>query len=87
MQKYAEEAAKKQMEVVQKNFDSHWKNMEPWRDEHGKVIPDFIENIAKRLYEKNPKAYKITKKQVKQGDKLTINEARGGGFAISIFAQ
>ncbi|MCR4773463.1 MAG: glycoside hydrolase family 97 protein [Prevotella sp.] len=38
-------------------------------------------------YEKNPKAYKITKKQVKQGDKLTINEARGGGFAISIFAQ
>jgi penicillin-binding protein 1A len=55
MQKYAEEAAAKQMEVVQKNFDSHWKNMEPWRDEHGQVIPNFIEDIAKRLYEKNPK--------------------------------
>ena len=56
MQKYAEDAAKTQMEVVQKNFDAHWRNMEPWRDEHGKVIPNFIEDIAKRLYEKNPKA-------------------------------
>ncbi len=58
MQKYAEQAAEEQMKVVQKNFDSHWRNMEPWRDEHGKVIPDFIENIAQRLYNKNPDALK-----------------------------
>lgn len=48
MQKYAEEAATKQMRQVQRNFDSHWSGQEPWRDENKQVIPDFIENIAKR---------------------------------------
>ena len=38
-------------------------------------------------YEKNPKAYKITKKTVKKGDTLKITEARGGGFAVSLFAR
>ncbi|MCI7256281.1 MAG: glycoside hydrolase family 97 C-terminal domain-containing protein, partial [Prevotella sp.] len=37
-------------------------------------------------YEKNPKAYTITKKTVKQGQTLKINEAPGGGFAISLKA-
>lgn len=48
MQKYAEAAAIKQMKQVQRNFNSHWSGQEPWRDENGQVIPDFIENIAKR---------------------------------------
>ncbi len=48
MQKYAEEAAIKQMKQVQRNFNNHWSGQEPWRDEKGQVIPDFIENIAKR---------------------------------------
>jgi hypothetical protein len=38
-------------------------------------------------YEKNPKAYKITKKIVKKGDVLKLTEARGGGFAISLLAK
>lgn len=38
-------------------------------------------------YEKNPKAYIITKKTVKKGTVLKVNEARGGGFAISIKAM
>ena len=37
-------------------------------------------------YEKNPKAYTITKRNVKKGDVLKLQEARGGGFAISIKA-
>lgn len=37
-------------------------------------------------YEKNPKAYTITKKTVKAGDVLKLNMARGGGFAISLKA-
>ncbi len=48
MQKYAEAAAIKQMKQVQRNFNNHWSGQEPWRDENGQVIPDFIENIAKR---------------------------------------
>ncbi len=38
-------------------------------------------------YDKNPKAYTITKKTVKAGDKLKLTEASGGGFAISIMAK
>ena len=37
-------------------------------------------------YEKNPKAYKITKRIIKKGATMKINEARGGGFAISLKA-
>jgi penicillin-binding protein 1A len=48
MQKYAEEAARKQMQQVQRNFNSHWAGRQPWVDEHGVVIPDFIEGIARR---------------------------------------
>ncbi len=58
MQKYAEEAAKKQMEIVQKNFNNHWSiyrsqdtnwlRQEPWQDENHKVIPNFVQNIAER---------------------------------------
>ena len=48
MQKYAEDAAIKQMKQVQRNFRNHWGNNDPWIDETGKVIPNFIEDIAKR---------------------------------------
>lgn len=49
MQKYAEQAAIKQMRQVQRNFNNHWGKDEPWRDEKRQVIPNFIEAIAKRL--------------------------------------
>jgi len=48
MQKYAEEAARKQMQQVQRNFNSHWRGQEPWQDENHKVIANFIEDIAKQ---------------------------------------
>lgn len=58
MQKYAEEAAKKQMKIVQQNFNNHWSiyrnqstnwlRQEPWQDENHQVIPNFIQQIAER---------------------------------------
>ena len=60
MQKYAEEAAIKQMKQVQKNFNSHWSinrdkagegkwlGQDPWQDENHKEIPNFIQGIAER---------------------------------------
>ena len=48
MQKYAEQAAIKQMRQVQQNFKNHWGNNDPWIDESGRVIPGFIEDIAKK---------------------------------------
>ena len=38
-------------------------------------------------YDKNPKAYTITKKTVKRGDVLRLTEAKGGGFAVSLIAH
>jgi penicillin-binding protein 1A len=58
MQKYAEQAALKQMKQVQQNFNNHWSiyrtqstnwlREEPWRDENGNPIPGFIDQIAER---------------------------------------
>ncbi len=57
MQKYAEDAARKQMKRVQENFDAHWSisrrsdnfmRQQPWVDENGKVISNFIQGIAER---------------------------------------
>jgi penicillin-binding protein 1A len=58
MQKYAEEAAVKQMKQVQQNFNNHWglrrtqdnfmPGEKPWQDEHHQEIANFIEDIAKR---------------------------------------
>ena len=58
MQKYAEDAARKQMRQVQQNFNNHWDiyrkqdtnwlRQEPWQDEKHQVIPNFIQGIAER---------------------------------------
>lgn len=48
MQKYAEEALVKQMRTVQRNFRNHWGDQDPWRDENHNVIPNFIEDLAKK---------------------------------------
>ena len=48
MQHYAEEAAIKQMKQVQKTFNQHWGNVNPWQDEHHVEIPHFIEDLAKK---------------------------------------
>jgi len=56
-------------------------------DKGRKYACTIYQDAPKADYEKNPKAYKITKKTVKQGDVLRIDEARGGGFAVSLFAK
>jgi len=48
MQRYAEQAALKQMKIVQRNFNNHWGKEDPWRDERHQVIANFIEDIAKK---------------------------------------
>ena len=48
MQKYAEEAALKQMRQVQRNFKNHWGKEHPWQDEKHREIEGFIEGIAQK---------------------------------------
>ena len=47
MQTYAEKSVAEHLALQQKWFTAHWKGQLPWRDENGKVIPDFL-NIAMR---------------------------------------
>ena len=49
MQKYAEESAWQNMQQLQQKFNNHWGRVNPWQDERHQEIPNFIENIAKRL--------------------------------------
>ena len=48
MQQYAEEAAIRQMQILQERFRQHWGRTAPWQDERHREIPDFIENLAKK---------------------------------------
>lgn len=48
MQIYAEEAMEQHMRMLQREFDAHWKDKNPWTYESGEEIPNFIENVAKR---------------------------------------
>lgn len=48
MQKYAEAAVLRQMQVIQKRFGDHWGNTPPWQDRQHREIPHFIEDLAKR---------------------------------------
>lgn len=48
MQHYAEAAVERHMKKLQGKFFDYWKGKAPWVDENGKVIPNFIENAAKR---------------------------------------
>jgi penicillin-binding protein 1A len=48
MQKYAEGAVAEHMQLQQKWFDQQWKGQQPWRDENGKVIPNFLSTSIQR---------------------------------------
>ena len=48
MQKYAESAVAEHMKLQQKWFEQQWKGQQPWRDENGRVIPNFLNSSIKR---------------------------------------
>ncbi len=50
MQLYAEDAVAQNMKRVQKQFDAHWKNQNPWIDASKKEIPNFIENVVRKSW-------------------------------------
>ncbi|MBQ6652068.1 MAG: penicillin-binding protein [Prevotella sp.] len=49
LQRYAEQAVRRQMRQIQSSFDEHWSGRDPWIDESGQPIQGFIENIAQKL--------------------------------------
>jgi penicillin-binding protein 1A len=49
MQQYAENAVREHMDTLQQIFNAHLEGDDPWINEDGLVIEDFIENETKRL--------------------------------------
>lgn len=48
LQEYAEEAMTEHMSYLHGVFIDHWKGRNPWIDEQGREIPNFLETAAKR---------------------------------------
>ncbi|QRR03569.1 penicillin-binding protein 1A [Dyadobacter sandarakinus] len=48
MQEDAEEAMTQKMKQLQRVFEDHWGKQNPWVDEQGKEITDFLPNVVKR---------------------------------------
>jgi penicillin-binding protein 1A len=48
MQEKAEEAMTQRMKQLQNVFEDHWGKQNPWIDENGKEIPNFLETVIKR---------------------------------------
>ncbi|WP_433895237.1 transglycosylase domain-containing protein [Sphingobacterium mizutaii] len=49
MQKIAETVVETKMKELQQRLDNVWGNELPWRDKEGNVIPNFLEDHAKKL--------------------------------------
>ena len=78
MQQYAEEAVEKHMAFQQELFNEHWDGKNPWRDESGREIEGFVENIAKRtdIYKSLKKQYgsdeETIMKKLKEPKEMTV---------------
>ena len=49
MQKIAENVVGEKMKELQRRLKNVWGSEEPWRDKEGNVIPEFLENQARKL--------------------------------------
>ncbi len=48
LQAYAEQALASHMDSLQLLFDAHWNGENPWRDEDGNEIPNFLKNAIRK---------------------------------------
>jgi penicillin-binding protein 1A len=68
LQQYAEDAMKTHMQKLQREFDHEWGNQNPWVDNEGRELPDFLERKIKRTDQ-----YKcLVKKYENQEDSIRI---------------
>lgn len=68
------------------NEDGHQSDLRlDFLDKGKKYVCTVYADAKDADYEKNPKAYTITRRTVRQGDRLRLKMAPGGGFAVSLF--
>lgn len=79
LQRYAEEAMAKHMKKQQADFFKYWGNRNPWCDEDGKEIPNFIENAAKKT-----ERYKSFMEEL-DGDEKAVWQAMNTPVRMRVF--
>lgn len=68
------------------NEDGHQSDLRlDFLDKGKKYVCTVYADAKDADYEKNPKAYTISRRTVKQGDRLRLKMAPGGGFVVSLF--
>lgn len=85
MQEHAEEAMTDKMRQLQRVFEDHWGKQNPWIDENGKEIPDFLANVIKRtsryktLAAKFPSSPDSVLHYLSKKDTMTVFDWKTGG--------
>jgi penicillin-binding protein 1A len=69
VQQYAEEAMVSHMKEKQELFYTRWKGRNPWVDEYGREIPNYIEKEARKTY-----AYRLYKKALGDDEAAIFRE-------------
>lgn len=80
MQDHAERAMRQHMKMLQREFNNHWKDKNPWTYENGDEIPGFIDTVAKRtnFYRKLNDKY--------DGNKDSINKYMNLPVPMNVFS-
>jgi penicillin-binding protein 1A len=80
MQKYAEEATEQHMRYQQNQFFKHWKGRNPWANDEGKEIKNFIKTQMKRT-----ERYRSLKRKY-EDDTLAIERELNKKRPMTVFA-
>jgi penicillin-binding protein 1A len=79
MQLAAEQAVSEHLALQQKAFSAQWKGQLPWRDENGKVIPNFLATAMRRT-----QRYKSLMAQY-EGNKDSVNHYLRKKYKMPVF--
>ncbi|RZK28356.1 MAG: penicillin-binding protein, partial [Hymenobacter sp.] len=80
MQAAAEQAVAEHLALQQKWFSAQWKGQLPWRDENGKVIPNFLATAMRRT-----QRYKSLMTQY-EGNKDSVNYYLRHKYRMTVFS-
>lgn len=79
IQKMAEESVEAYMPTVQKKFFKEWKDRNPWVDENGKELPNFLHDAMKKS-----ERYRLLKIQY-EGDTIAIEKVMKTPIKMKVF--
>ncbi len=93
MQEYAEKSLETKMRELQRVFEDHWGKQNPWRDERGTEIPNFLEDVIKRtrryksLAAKFPNQPDSVSFYLNKKDTMTVYDWKSGGSMVKVWSS